>query len=264
MPVFRATLKNERKAFLLWAVSLTGTLLLFLLMFPSLLKEKEAYEKILAVYPQAVLEAFAIELDTLVSFHGYLGYVYGYILLALGIYSMRLGLMAIGKELSRNTSEFLFTKPVGRFQVLLEKSLAAFLYMTLMTAILFFTASLMERLFAESADYGVTFLLIFSGLFLQLFFYSLGLLLGILRRRMRFFTSTALGAVSAFYILSMVGQVLKKEYLRYLSPFRYFEVSGILRNHRYEPRFLMLSLCFTLLLLLLSSWFLERKALSAG
>src|SRR5690606_1712065 len=127
MTLFRHTLKSEKKSFLIWSASLMTALALFLFMYSSILKEKEAYEKILEVYPKEVLDAFFIELDTLLSFHGYLGYVYGYILLALGIYSMRLGLTAIGKEISRNTSEFLFTKPVKRSRVLLEKSLAAFL-----------------------------------------------------------------------------------------------------------------------------------------
>ncbi|SFO06940.1 ABC transporter permease subunit [Proteiniclasticum ruminis] len=264
MPLFRWTLKTEKKALILWAVSLTITLLLFLFMYPSILKEKEAYEKILAVYPKEVLEAFAIELDTLLSFHGYLGYVYGYILLALGIYSMRLGLTTIGKEISRNTSEFLFTKPVKRSRVLLEKGLAAFLLMLFLTLSLLLAALFMEYLYAEKKEPGITFLIVFSAFFLQMLFYSLGLLMGILKRKVRFFSSSAIGVVSAFYILSMVSQVLQKDYLRYAAPFRYFDVSEIMRSGTYDRVFLLFSLLLTTLLLLFSFTALKRKALSAG
>lgn len=264
MPLFSSTLKSEKKALLIWALSLTVTLVLFLFMYPSILKEKEAYEKILAVYPKEVLEAFAIELDTLLSFHGYLGYVYGYLLLALGIYSMRLGLTAIGKEISRNTSEFLFTKPVKRSRVLLEKNLAAFLLMLFLTLSLLLAALFMEYLYAEKNKPGITFLIVFSAFFLQLLFYSLGLLMGILKRKVRFFSSSAIGVVSSFYIFSMVSQVLQKDYLRFFAPFRYFNVSEIMRSSSYDTKFLLLSLFLTSLLLLLSYTALERKALSAG
>ncbi len=264
MPLFRWTLKTEKKAFLLWAVSLTVTLLLFLFMYPSILREKEAYEKILAVYPKEILEAFAIELDTLLSFHGYLGYFYGYILLALGIYSMRLGLTAIGKEMSRNTSDFLFTKPVKRSRVLLEKSLAAFLLMFFLTLSLLFAALFMEYLYAEKKEPGITSLILFSAFFLQLLFYSLGLLMGIMKRKVRFFSSSAIGVVSSFYILSMISQVLQKDYLRFFAPFRYFDVSEIMRSSSYDTELLLLSLGLTSLLLLLSFAALKRKALSAG
>ena len=264
MPLFRSTLKTEKKAFLIWAVSLTVTLLLFLFMYPSILKEKEAYEKILAVYPKEVLEAFAIELDTLLSFHGYLGYVYGYLLLALGIYSMRLGLTAIGKEISRNTSEFLFTKPVKRSRVLLEKGLAAFFLMVLLTFFLLLAALFMENLYAEERNPGITFLIVFSAFFLQMLFYSLGLLIGIMKRKVRFFSSSAIGVVSFFYILSMVSQVLQKDYLRFAAPFRYFDVSEIMRSASYDKVFLLFTLILTSFLLLLSFAALNRKALSAG
>lgn len=264
MPLFRHTLKTEKNAFLIWALSLTATLLLFLFMYPSILKEKEAYEKILAVYPKEVLDAFAIELDTLLSFHGYLGYVYGYILLALCIYSMRLGLTAIGKELSRNTSEFLFAKPVTRSRVLLEKGAAAVLLLLLMTVCLLISALFMEVLYVENQNPGMTALIILSAFFLQILFYSLGLLLGILKRRIRFFSSTAIGIVSSFYILSMISQVLDKDYLRLFSPFRYFSVPEIMRSAAYDTFYLLLSLILTFLFIFLSSVALVRKPLSAG
>ena len=104
----------------------------------------------------------------------------------------------------------------------------------------------------------------FSAFFLQLLFYSLGLLVGIMKRKVRFFSSSAIGVVSSFYILSMISQVLQKDYLRFFAPFRYFDVSEIMRSSSYDTKFLLLSLFLTSLLLLLSYTALERKALSAG
>lgn len=264
MTLFRHTLKSEKKSFLIWSASLMTALALFLFMYPSILKEKEAYEKILEVYPKEVLDAFFIELDTLLSFHGYLGYVYGYILLALGIYSMRLGLSAIGKEVSSATSEFLFTKPVNRNRVLLEKGMAAMLLMLALTVLLLTTALSMEALYTVNSTPVVTILIIFSGFFLQVLFYSIGLLFGIMKRKLRFYTSTAIGAVSSFYIVSMISQVLNKDYLRYISPFRYFNVSEIIRHKNYEVRFLLLSLALTCIFLVASTMALAKKPLSAG
>ena len=136
--------------------------------------------------------------------------------------------------------------------------------MVLLTFFLFLAALFMENLYAEERNPGITFLIVFSAFFLQMLFYSLGLLMGIMKRKVRFFSTSAIGVVSSFYILSMVSQVLQKDYLRFAAPFRYFDVSEIMRSSSYDIELLLLSLGLTSLLLLLSFAALKRKALSAG
>ncbi len=174
MNVFLQELRFHRKTVLIWNVSLVLTLILMLFIYPAVMSEKASYEAILASLPPGLLEAFSIDFETFMSFNGFLGYTYTYMLIALGVLAMNLGLSALGKEVSGKTADFLMTRPISRVRLLTEKILAGITLLTLTN-------------------------------------------------------------------LLMVSQVVKKKYLFYLTPFRYFDFNRIIIDKGFELKYIAVS-----------------------
>ena len=239
MNVFIQELRFHRKTVLIWNVSLVLTLILMLLIYPAVMSEKASYEAILASLPPGLLEAFSIDFETFMSFNGFFGYTYTYILIALGVFAMNLGLSALGKEVSRKTADFLMTRPISRQRLLTEKIMAGITLLILTNIILILTIWGMTLVLGvEDSDMGVTLLIILGGFIVQIIFYVLGILVGISRKRIRYITSLSLSFVFTFYILAMVSQVVKKEYLFYLTPFRYFDFNQIIISKGFELKYI--------------------------
>lgn len=260
MNVFLQELRFHRKTVLIWNVSLALTLILMLFIYPAVMSEKASYEAILASLPPGLLEAFSINFDTFMSFNGFLGYTYSYMLIALGVLAMNLGLSALGKEVSGKTADFLMTRPISRVRLLTEKILAGITLLTLTNILIGITIWGMTLVLGvKDSDMGVTLLIILGGFIVQIIFYSLGILLGISRKRIRYITSLSLSFVFTFYIVAMVSQVVKKEYLFYFSPFRYFDFNQMIINRGFEMKYIAVSAAITAAALASSYIILKNK-----
>lgn len=264
MNVYLEELRSHGKSLLIWILSLVLSMTLMLLMYPAIMTDKAAYERILLSLPPELLEAFSLNFATLLSFNGFLGYIYGYLLVALGILSMNLGLSAIGKEINGKTADFILTKPMSRTRLLAEKALAGLSMIIITNVVLAVTAWGMNLLLNDGEkNLGIMFLLLLAGFLIQLLFFSLGLFLGVMKRRIRMITSISLGYVFSFYILSMVAQVVRKDYLDYFTPFRYFDFNDIILQGGFQMNFLLLSVFLILVLTASSFLTLEKKEIHA-
>lgn len=264
MNVFLHELRIHRKAILIWNLSIFTSLVLMLLMYPAMKSEGDAYFKILASLPEELLSAFSINFETFLSFNGFFGYLYTYILLALCVLAMNLGLSALGKEISGKTADFIMTKPLARRSLLTEKIFAG-ITMLILTNLFLGVSTWVMNVLVDKEDTNLTalFLILLSGFILQILFYTLGILIGIVRKKIRFITSLSLSTVFSFYILAMVSQIVKKEFLSYFTPFRYFDYNSIILDNAYELKFLLLSLASIFCFTVLSYVLLEKKEIHA-
>lgn len=264
MNIYVQELRFRRKTLFIWNLSLFLTLVLMLLIYPAVMSEGEAYVEIFDALPPQVLEALSIDFSTFLSFNGFLGYIFTYVLLAMCVLAMNLGLSVLGKEISGKTADFLLTKPVTRSRLLTEKILSGLTLITLTNLFTGATSVIMGMLLEkEDRDLKGLLLILTAGFILQILFFTLGMLLGILRQRIRFITSQSLGIVFTLYILGMLSQIIKKDFLTYLSPFRYFDFNQILQKSGYETRYLLLALTLISAFTALSYILLERKEIHA-
>lgn len=260
MNVFFQELRFHRNSVFIWNASLALTLVLMLLIYPAVMSEKASYEAILASLPPGLLEAFSISLDTFMSFNGFLGYTYSYMLIALSVFAMNLGLSALGKEVSGKTADFLMTRPISRVRLLSEKILSGITLLTLTNIILLLILWVMTLILGvEDNPMNITYLILLGGFIIQIIFYSLGILVGVSRKRIRYMTSLSLSFVFTFYILAMVSQVIRKEYLFYLTPFRYFDFNQIILNKGFELEYMAVSAAVILTALAAAYITLKKK-----
>jgi ABC-2 type transport system permease protein len=264
MNVFLQELRFHRKTLLIWNLSLFTSLVLMLLIYPAVMSEGEAYLQILESLPPELLEAFSINFDTFLSFNGFLGYIETYLLLALCVLAMNLGLSALGKEISGKTADFIMTKPITRRRFLTQKILSGLTLLSLTNLFLSSSTVIMSLLLEkEERNLQVLLLILFAGFILQILFFTLGILLGIVRKRIRFITSLSLSFIFIFYILGMVSQIIKNDFLSYFTPFRYFDFNQIILNSSYDLNYLLLSVILILLFTALSYLLIQRKEIHA-
>ncbi|MGB4588253.1 MAG: ABC transporter permease subunit [Clostridiaceae bacterium] len=264
MNIIVQELKNNRRFMMVWTSSLAAILIVFMLIYPAMLDQASAYKEILAGVPKEVLEALSINIDLLLSYNGFYGYIYIYLMIALGVMGMILGLGMFSKEITGKTADFLLTKPLTRTTIITNKILAG-MWIILMTNIILILTGIILKLILSDNGEGVKgmILISLSGFFTQMIFFSLGILIGILKKRIRFISSFAMSVVFGFFILSMVSQIMDEKALYYLTPFRYFDSNTLILKGAYESKYLALSFILILVFLGLSYVVFKKKDIHA-
>jgi len=98
---------------------------------------------------------------------------------------------------------------------------------------------------------------------MQLIFLAIGLLLGCTMKQYRRASSMAVSVLLGTYFLSvMVGLHKDLEFLKYLTPFRYFDAGLLLRESRFEPVFVLLSAAIVVASMVGAYWTYARRDLT--
>ncbi|MET3318549.1 UNVERIFIED_ORG: ABC-2 type transport system permease protein [Peribacillus simplex] len=245
MNMFLHELKVNRKSTIIWTLSLVAIAVLFLSIFPTIEREGEEFKKVLASYPEGVLKAVGVQIDSITSFLGFYSYVFLYIMLCGAIQGMNLGMGVLSKEIIGKTAEFLLTKPVARKEILTSKALAVVTSLLITNIVFLGAAALMANMVAkESIDYQVFFMISATNFFVQLMFASFGFLLSVLVSRIKSVLPLSLSTVFAFFILYMFGSVIGEKAVRYLTPFKYFDLAYIIRHSGYEAQYIIIGSIF--------------------
>jgi len=245
MNMFLHELKAYRKSTIIWTCSLVGLIIMFLPMFPSFSNDIEGMKSLLESYPEAVRKAFSFSIDTFSSILGFYSYVFAYIALCGSIQAMNLGLSVVSKEASDKTADFLLTKPVTRKQILTAK-LFAILTSIIITNAIYVITSIIMASFVSAAlfDMKIFIMISLTMFFMQLIFMSLGVLISVILPKIRSVISISLSTVFSLYILSMFYSVVGGDGLRYLTPFKYYDTSYIMKNASYETSFVIFEILF--------------------
>lgn len=172
MNMYRHELWANRKATILWSLSLAGVVCLMLAMFPTFSKDAETFKEVLETMPDVMLKAIGLQIDSITSLLGFYSYVFMYVTLCGAIQAMHLGASIVSKETREKTADFLLTKPVARGVVLTSKALAALTLLVITNVIYFGIASVIATIVqTESYSYGAFTLVSLTLLFIQLIFW---------------------------------------------------------------------------------------------
>lgn len=239
MNVFRRELSAYRKSTIIWAVSLSAIILVFMALYPAFTADVEATKQVMSQFPEAVRAALNISLGNFFTLYGFFGYLLGLTMLAGSIQAMNLGVGVISKEVSGNTADFLLSKPISRSTVITAK-LGAALVMILATNVAFSAAAYIAATVASEEPFEAqTFFLLSSTLLLvQLVFLALGALFAVIIPKVKSVVSVSLPTVFTFYIIGAIGDVLENDSFRYVSPFRFYDSNYIITNASLESRYL--------------------------
>ncbi|MEI6716503.1 MAG: ABC transporter permease subunit [Candidatus Saccharibacteria bacterium] len=245
MNIFKQELSQQRRPALLWIAALCGLSLLFFSVYPAFTKEVTSSKVIISNLPSSIRNALDISLADFFTFFGFYSYIFLFVLLAGSIFAMNLVLSILSKEESAKTTDFLLSKPITRNKILIEKisSSLCVIFLVYLAYIMFaFLGS--QIITNESFSVKTFFLINFRLILVGLFFFSLGLLLSVLLKKIRSVLTISLSVVFAFFIVNLFGSVIGEDRVRYLTPFKFFDPRYIVSHQSYEINFLIIDLLF--------------------
>ena len=251
MNIFVRELKATLRSLLIWG----GIVILFVMVGVSKFSAYYDNPEMLAVLddmPTAMVSAFNLKAFNLTTVSGFFGVMFSYYALLLSIAAAMWGSDIISKEERDKTVEFSLTLPVTRSRLVTAKTLAA-LVNCIGLLLITWGASLVGAASyqPDSGFYLFLFLCMLALFFLQLIFLAVGIFLGCAIKQYRRASSLAVSLLLGTYFLSIVIGLNKDlDFLKYLSPFKYFDAVVMLHESRIDMAFVGLSLAIMLVSLI--------------
>lgn len=242
MNIFARELKANFKSLLIWGV----IVVLFVTVGTSKFSAYYNNPEMLAILdemPPALLDIFNMRAFNLTTVTGFFGLMFIYYALILSIAAAMWGSDIISKEERDKTIEFALTLPVSRSRLVTAKALAA-LFNCVALLLITWGSSLVSaaQYQPDSAFYRFLTLCMLALFILQLIFLAIGLFLGCMMKQYRRTSAVAVSVLLGTYFLSIISTLDKDlDFLKYFSPFKYFDAAFLLRESRMDMTFVWLS-----------------------
>jgi len=238
MNVFIHEIRQNRNSTIVWTIALIAIAALYISIYPSIAGNPSVTD-VYRNFPEAFKKTFGISEDFLSAFSGLYALVLNLVLLTGAVQAMNLGTGITSREVRERTADFLFTRPISRLSVMRQKLFTVFL-LIIITNLLFMAAdwALIQAIIDDPFQFR-TFVTSTSSLFLvQLFFLSFGFLLGSVIPKIKSVIAVSLPAVFGFYIIGLFD-TLVGEKIKYLTPFRFFDVNQLAAGGSYDTGILV-------------------------
>jgi ABC-2 type transport system permease protein len=243
MNIFLRELKANLKSLLIWS----GIILLLIMMavakFSAFASDPETI-KMLDSMPKGMLDAFNMVGFNLTTVSGFYGVMFIYFGLMAAIAAAIWGSDIISKEERDKTVEFALVLPVSRSRVITAKALAAFV-----NCIAFVLVTWVGSLVAtrshnpDPAFYDFLALEMQAMFAIEMLFLAIGLLLGCVMKQYKRAASVGVAIILTTYFMSIMSTMEEKlDFLKYLTPFRYFDALKLFSDGKIESSYLLLTL----------------------
>ena len=242
MNIFFRELKANFKSLLIWS----GIVILFNVVgfskFSAYYNNPEMLS-ILSSMPPAVLSALSVNAFNLTTVTGFFGIMVTYFGLILSIAAAMWGSSIISKEERDKTVEFSLTLPVTRARLITAKTAAMAVDCIILLLVTWgITLVSAQKYQPDSEFYRFTAIGMLAFLILQMIFLALGIFLGCAMKKHKQAGSTAVWILLGTYFLSiLIGLNKDLDFLKYLSPFKYFDPVQLLHESRLGIPFVLLS-----------------------
>ena len=264
MNIYIFEFKKNIKSILIWSMTLVFFAGLTLLFYPSIQDDMELFENILNKYPPALKAAMGFMVDSFTSLIGYYSFAFTYVVIFGTIQAANLGLSILSKEERDKTADFLLTKPTSRTRIITSKILSS-LTSLIITNIIYYICIYLITYFFITNDFSLLkYTLINISLFLlQLIFFSIGLIISLILKKVKTVLPISLGLVFMFYAISAFAVNSKEDKLRYITPFQYFKTDYIIAENNFELKFLILGFSVIIISLIASYVIYLKKDIHA-
>jgi len=237
MSIFKLEIRTIKKGVIKWTIAIGVIIFMMLAFFPSMQTESMqslAGAKMEGISPE-LLEALGI--STMMDFTkitNFYGYVLQFITLALMVFVTIISISTLVKEETDGTIEFLYSKPVSRNMIFLQKSFAnisSFIVLLFVLSVVtvigyvsFSDYSLADSIKESSMFYS-------SILFVGLVFMSIGTLLSTVLRSNKGTSGIAMSIVFGTFILGMIGSIMDNlSFLTYISPMEWIQTQKLIED----------------------------------
>jgi ABC-2 type transport system permease protein len=200
--------------------------------------------EVLDSMPAAMMDSFNMNTFNLTTVVGFFGVMFAFVGLILAIAAVMWGSDIISKEERDKTVEFSLTLPVKRSTLITAKFLAALTNCILLAAATWGLNLVAAQAYSPGDDY---YLFVRQGmlalLLLQVIFLTVGIFIGCAMKQHKRAGSVAISILLGTYFFSIIAGLKEEwDFLKFLTPFKYFDPVMILNESRVEPVYLWISL----------------------
>ena len=243
MNIFMRELKANLRSLLIWGGVTIALIFIGITKFSAYEGNPEMLE-MLDSMPAVLVETFQFNAFNLTTITGFYGVMFTYFSLIATISAAMWGSDIISKEERDKTVEFTLTLPITRQKLITGKILAAMVN-CIGLLIIMWVASLaaVAQYQPDSGFYDFLLLLMLSLFIIQMVFLSVGIFLGCSMKQYKRAGAVAVSVLLGTYFLSIISGLNENlSFLKFLSPFTYFNPVTLLNESTIEIGYVFLSL----------------------
>lgn len=248
MNIFFREIKANLKSLLIWSGVISLLIMIAVAKFSAFAGDPEML-KILDSMPPAMLDAMNMRAFNLTTLSGFYGIMFIYFGLLGAIAAAMWGSDTISKEERDKTVEFSLVLPVSRNKVITAKALAAlvncfaFVLITWLVSLVAVQSYNPDKAFLDFLALEMQAMLV-----IELIFLAIGLLLGCAMKKYKQSGSTAVAIILTTYFMSIFSGLNENlEFLKYFTPFKFFDAAELFRNGNLEVVYLLISVAIIIL-----------------
>ncbi|HHT35763.1 MAG TPA: ABC transporter permease subunit [Firmicutes bacterium] len=237
MNTFMLELRNTWKSVMIGTIVFCGLTFFILAFFPSMqtdAMQQLAGAKLEGIDP-VLLAAFGLgELFDFTLITNFFGYVLQYLTIAVMIFIMQFAVNSLVKEETDGTIELLYSRPISRSHIFIQKAAANISVFAALLAVLSITTIAGYLLFTDytlTASVKEAGILYGSMLYVGLIYLAVGMLLSAVLKSSKSTSGVVLAAVFGTYILGITSIVVERlSFLRYFSPMEWIKIQKLLKE----------------------------------
>lgn len=263
MNIFFREMRANRNSLIIWCIGVFFMVASGMSKYAAYAAAGQSMNEILSQIPPSIKVVLGMGSFDLTKVSGFYGMMFLYVVIMATIHAAILGANIIAKEERDKTTEFLFAKPVSRDKVITMKIAAALTNIIVLNIITLLSSIALMSKYSNGEPLVSEIGKLMLGMFmLQLMFMSIGTGIAAISKRPNAAASGATGILLVAFILSILVDLNQKlGFLKYLTPFKYFDAKNIL-SHGFEPLFVILSLVIIAILIIATYGFYKKRDLN--
>ncbi len=231
MNIYRRELRANLKSLIIWSVIVALLAWIAMIKFSAFADDPEMLA-VMDAMPKQIMNALEMNAFNLTTLNGFLGVLFFYYALMGAIAAGLWGSGVIAGEERNKTIEFALTLPVSRTRFLMAKSLAA-LTLSLIFVLVTWAATLLAMQPYQPDGEVTAFLarLMLGMAAIEIIFLAVGLLAACALKRPKRAGAVVIAIIlTAFYLSMISGLDERVDFLKYLTPFKYFDAATLLHQ----------------------------------
>jgi ABC-2 type transport system permease protein len=262
MNIFLRELKANLKSLLIWSAIVLLLIMIAVAKFSAFAGDPSMLAMLDSI-PAPMLDALNMRAFNLTTLSGFYGVMFVYFGLMGAMAAAMWGSDIISKEERDKTVEFSLVLPVSRSRVVTAKALAALINCFAFVLITWAVSLVAVRSYnPDRAFQDFLALEMQAMLAIELIFLAIGLLLGCTMKQYKLSGSTAVGIILVTYFMSIMSAMQEDlDFLKYFTPFKYFDAGELYRSGALDNAYLLLSVAIIVVCIAAAYWVYNKRDL---
>ncbi|QVK18648.1 ABC transporter permease subunit [Mycoplasmatota bacterium] len=243
MNIFLIELKAIRKSLIFWCLGMVFMVFAGMSKYKTFDSTGVSINEMMKDFPKSVTTILGLGNFDLTKASGFYGVLFLYLIIMATIHAVMLGANIIAKEERDKTAEFLFVKPISRTDVITAKLLASLVSIFILNITTLLSSIIIVNSYSNEIGVNGDITILMFGMFiLQLIFLFLGTMIAAYSKNPKLAMSISTGILLLTFILSVIIDMTEKiNFLKYFTPFKYFEAKNLMGGGNLDIIFVLIS-----------------------